>query len=153
MKKAFFLLLAVAMMAITACNEKPAKNGEGKNQTPTEAKKVDPDKVTPVDLNDVKIEELKIKPTGDVKKDAEALAVATVAFSDKMATATEMSKTDSIQLENVMKEFRAYYKTNKPEEFKTAFEVAMLKLLQEKMKDQNKASAKVAAGNDEKKTK
>ena len=36
MKKLSILIVAVAMMAMTACNEKPAKNNNGENGTATE---------------------------------------------------------------------------------------------------------------------
>lgn len=61
MKKISIIFAAVAMMAMTACNEKPAKQNEGADQTPaTTTEQVDTASLPKVDVEHA-------KPTADGK--------------------------------------------------------------------------------------
>ena len=64
MKKFFILFAAVALMAMTACNEKPAKNNEGNDAAPG-TEQVDTSKASKADAPKVDVE--KAQPTDDGK--------------------------------------------------------------------------------------
>ena len=63
MKKFFILVAAVALMAMTACNEKPAKNTEENQQTPA-TEQVDS---TKMEKSAAKVDVERAKPTEDGK--------------------------------------------------------------------------------------
>ena len=64
MKKFFFLFAAVALMAMTACNEKPAKNGAEGDQNAPATEQVDS---TKMDKSAAKVNVERAKPTEDGK--------------------------------------------------------------------------------------
>jgi hypothetical protein len=64
MKKLFILFAAVALMAMTACNEKPAKNNEGEAAAPG-TEQVDTSKAAKADAPKVDVD--KAQPTDDGK--------------------------------------------------------------------------------------